>query len=274
MRSRSPSRGLARCSGLFDSYTTARDSGRLLAYATVHGAWPELIIVDNLINIARGGTDDLSSQTQAMDELHALAQTTGAHVLVLHHAMGQYDDGDKVIPLSGIANKLSKLPANILTLYRKDRYLHLCVVKNRQGKADPTGKPAGPPPLDLERMKFTDPETMSDPLVHVALREVEVDFIVNASTPRKATAPPPRSASPSTAASSPPSSTSSSGGVRELMRRRHQGARSSLASPSWLLARPHPLGLLHVGGGGPPTGFAFRRPGHPRACAVMARSRR
>lgn len=143
----------------FDSYTTADIRDDCLAGEVIFGSPYSLIVVDNLINIARGGQDDLSSQTQAMDELHALAQTTGAHVLVLHHAMGQYDDGDKVIPLSGIANKLSKIPANILSLYRRDQYLYLAILKNRQGRADPTGSLQTRLRADLERMQLTDPES-------------------------------------------------------------------------------------------------------------------
>lgn len=142
----------------FDSYTTAEIKDDVLAYATVHGEYPQLIVVDNLLNVARGGDDDLSSQTKAMDELHALAQFTGAHVLVLHHATGQYDDGDRAIPLSGLANKLSKLPAQVLTLHRKDPHVHVSVVKNRQGKADPSAAMQVRLRFDPERMTFTDQE--------------------------------------------------------------------------------------------------------------------
>lgn len=140
----------------FDSYTTAEIKDDLLAYATVHGAWPELVVIDNLMNVARGGEDDLTSQTRAVDEFHAMAQLTGAHVLVLHHATGAYDDGDKPIPLSGLANKLSKLPAQVLTLYRHDPYVIACVVKHRQGQADPSGKKQVRLRFDPERMRFTD----------------------------------------------------------------------------------------------------------------------
>lgn len=142
----------------FDSYTTKEIRDDVLAYEVVHGASPELIVVDNLLNIARGGEDDLSSQTRAMDELHALGQMTGAHVLVLHHATGTYDDGDRPIPLSGLANKLSKLPAQVLTLHRKDPYVFACVVKHRQGKADPSGSMQVRLRFDGERMRFTDQE--------------------------------------------------------------------------------------------------------------------
>ena len=140
----------------FDSYTTADVLDDVKAYAVVHGDWPRLIIIDNLLNLARGGDDDLSSQTKAMDELHALAAMTGACVLVLHHATGQFDDGDKPIPLSGLANKLSKLPAQILTLYKRDSDVFLCVTKNRQGRADPSGKLQVRTHFDGERMIFRD----------------------------------------------------------------------------------------------------------------------
>lgn len=140
----------------FDAYSTADIRDDVEAYSVVHGAYPELVVVDNLLNIARGGDDDLSSQTKAMDELHALAQTTSACVLVLHHATGAYDDGDRPIPLSGLANKLSKLPAQVLTLYRRDDDTFVCPVKNRQGQADPSGKTQVRLHFDPERMRFTD----------------------------------------------------------------------------------------------------------------------
>lgn len=142
----------------FDSYSTPEIKDDVLAYGVVHGAPPELIVVDNLLNVARAGEDELSSQLRALDDLHALAQLTGAHVLVLHHATGSYDDGDKAIPLSGLANKLSKLPAQVLTLHRKDPFVHACVVKNRQGKADPAGGLQVRLRFDPERMRFFDQE--------------------------------------------------------------------------------------------------------------------
>jgi replicative DNA helicase len=140
----------------FDSYSMAEIRDDVLAYGVVNGSYPELIVVDNVMNIARGGDDDLSSQTKAMDEMHAMAQATGAHVLALHHATGAFDDGDKAIPLSGLANKLSKLPAQVLTLFRKDPYIHVCVVKNRQGQANPGGGLQVRLRFDPERMTFTE----------------------------------------------------------------------------------------------------------------------
>jgi hypothetical protein len=140
----------------FDSYTTEEIHSDVMAYGVIHGSYPELIVVDNLLNIARGDDSDYTAMGRALDELHALAQTTGAHVMVLHHATGQYDDGNRPIPLSGLVNKVSKLPAQILTLYRDDPHMGLCIVKNRTGRQDPSGRLQAKIRFDGERMGFLD----------------------------------------------------------------------------------------------------------------------
>lgn len=124
----------------FDTWTIADLHQDLAAYGVIHGQLPQLIVVDNVRNLARDGDSRLDSQEKVLDELHALAGTTGAHVLVLHHATGQYHDGSTPIPLTGVENKLTQLPSHVLSLYRNDPYVHMCVLKNRTGKADPSGK--------------------------------------------------------------------------------------------------------------------------------------
>lgn len=140
----------------FDSYSTAEIKDDVLAYGVVHGSFPELIVIDTLLNIAGAGDDSNARMGQAMEEFHALAQLTGAHVLVLHHVTGQYDDGDKAVPLGGLVNKLSKLPAQILTLYARDGDVFACPVKNRTGKADPSAGMQVRLRFDKERMRFSD----------------------------------------------------------------------------------------------------------------------
>lgn len=124
----------------FDTYSIQELNDDLLAYAVVHGAFPEMVVVDNVRNFARDGDSELAAQQKVMDQLHAIALSTGAHVLALHHATGQYHDGDKPIPLSGVENKLTQLPAQVLTLYRVDPHVFACPVKNRSGKADPSAR--------------------------------------------------------------------------------------------------------------------------------------
>jgi hypothetical protein len=141
----------------FDSYTTEEIHADVMAYGVIHGSFPELMVVDNLRNVARGDSGDYEAQGHALDELDALAQSTGSHVLVLHHANGQYDDGTKPIPLSGLENKVSKYPTQILTMHRdgEDRRV-LCIVKNRTGRQDPSGRLQVALRYDGERMCFMD----------------------------------------------------------------------------------------------------------------------
>ena len=141
----------------FDSYSTEDIHSDVMAYGVIHGSYPELMVVDNLRNIARGDDGDYAAQGRALDELDTLAQRTGAHIMVLHHTTGQYDDGTRPIPLSGLENKVSKYPAQILTMFREDDNSRtLCIVKNRTGRADPAGSLRVKLRFDGERMAFAD----------------------------------------------------------------------------------------------------------------------
>jgi replicative DNA helicase len=140
----------------FDSYSAAEIKDDVLAYAVVHGSFPELIVVDTLMNIAGSGEDSLGRQQKAMEQFHALAQLTRAHVLVLHHVTGRYNDGNVPVPLSGITNQLSQLPSSILTLHAKDNDVFACPVKSRTGRADPSAQMQVRLRFDKERMRFLD----------------------------------------------------------------------------------------------------------------------
>lgn len=110
------------------------------AYAEAYGAYPHLIIVDNLANIAFDG-DEFASLRRIIADLHQLSRLTQSAVVALHHVTGSYDDGMVPVPLSGLQGKISKMPELILTLSRGTREDQLFVspVKNRHGKADPSG---------------------------------------------------------------------------------------------------------------------------------------
>lgn len=107
------------------------------AYAYANGDWPQLIIVDNLINIiAEPGWQGID---EVMFWLQGVANTTNAHVLVLHHVTGGYVDGMTPIPKSGLLDKVDKRPRLVVTLYHSGNdLLGMCVVKNSSGpnKAD------------------------------------------------------------------------------------------------------------------------------------------
>lgn len=117
----------------------------IMAYDELYGDYPELIVVDNALDVVLQGAED---GTQALDDLmawlHDLARTTGACVIVLHHVTGPFNDADKPIPLSGVKGQVGRVPELILTLHKHTSESStdtLCVstVKNRGNKADPSG---------------------------------------------------------------------------------------------------------------------------------------
>lgn len=134
----------------------------VLCYADLWGKWPELIVVDNLLNVsADGDSEGYQADEQILSYLHEMARTTQACVVVLHHVTGAYDSGTEPVPLGGLRNKVSKLPSLVLTLYRDEdpmegEALGVSVVKNRFGKASPGGSHVLKLDCDLEVMRIAD----------------------------------------------------------------------------------------------------------------------
>lgn len=134
--------------------------GNLKAFEMVYGEFPALVVIDNVSNVDNeSGEGGMVSLETSFDFLHQLARDTGAAVVLLHHVTGDYDDGTKPVPLSGLRGKVSKVPELILTLHRIDgdsesghRRLGVSPVKNRTGKSDPSGYWFVTLEVDLERM--------------------------------------------------------------------------------------------------------------------------
>lgn len=132
----------------------------LEAFAATYGEWPKLIVVDNLKDLAHPEGEGTLADT--CKYLKVVARVTGAAVIALHHVTGEYDDGNKPVPLSGLMEKVSKIPEVILTLDRNpqavtfDGRQHMFVrpVKVRGGRADPSGAWGLPISATMERMKL------------------------------------------------------------------------------------------------------------------------
>lgn len=107
------------------------------AYMEVFGQPPELIVVDNLIDVsvAKGADKDWANTRAVVDGLKRLARQSEAHVLMLAHATGAYEDGIKPIPLGGLEWKPGKNVELVLTMYWAEDELRVCPVKNRMGQA-------------------------------------------------------------------------------------------------------------------------------------------
>jgi hypothetical protein len=123
--------------------------GSIASYEEVYGDYPELIVIDNVTNVrdaASGDDDPFAGLESLMDYLHDMARKTGACVIGLHHVTGAYNDADKPVPLSGIKGQIARVPELVLTLHRKPgdgiynpEMMCVSTVKNRSGKADPSG---------------------------------------------------------------------------------------------------------------------------------------
>jgi RecA-family ATPase len=118
------------------------------AYDEVYGDFPALVVIDNVTNVRTGGDNDVdpfAGLEALLDYLHGMARSTGACVIGLHHVTAGYNDADKAIPLSGVKGQISRVPELILTLHRVPGSfggdeLRVSTVKNRAGRADPTGQ--------------------------------------------------------------------------------------------------------------------------------------
>lgn len=130
------------------SPTQDRIEEALGAYFEVYEDFPSLIVVDNITNVETGGDSDdpFGGLESLMNYLHDMARWTQACVVGLHHVTGPYNDANKPIPLSGLKGQIGRVPEMVLTLHKQQDDLldmeRLCVstVKNRVGKADPSGE--------------------------------------------------------------------------------------------------------------------------------------
>jgi hypothetical protein len=143
------------------------------AYGFLHGDYPELVIVDNLLNVVseESGEGGYKTNENILLFLSELARTRGCCIVVLHHLTGEYDDGDKPAPMSALRDKVSKIPQMILTLFRSSQgpigeYLGVAVVKNRGGRANASGNFYVELELDFQTMSIKDIE-IPDPQLPV-----------------------------------------------------------------------------------------------------------
>ena len=130
---------------VFDSNPSLDDIElEIKAYVELYGLAPELIIIDNLMNVAAETDNEWAGLRAIMMELHDMARKTEACVLVLHHVSEQSEYGSPTEPSArrAIHGKVSQLPALILTMgYNPgSAELKIAAVKNRFGPHAADGK--------------------------------------------------------------------------------------------------------------------------------------
>jgi predicted ATP-dependent serine protease len=127
----------------FESAPTLADLDQEVeAFEELWGCSPTLIVVDNLMDISNDGGEEFANMRSTIKELKYLARDTNAAVLILHHTKESYT-GNPCQPRSALQGMVAQLPALICTVgTNAPGYLAVAAVKNRYGKADPTGDTA------------------------------------------------------------------------------------------------------------------------------------
>lgn len=126
------------------------------AFAEAFGAFPEIIVVDNLMNVMGEAESEYAAQKETTKVLHRLRRITGASVWLVHHMNETKADPSYPAPRVDLANKLAQIPEVILSISRGDtsNVMRVAVVKGRGMKQDPTGKTYTEFYADLETGTF------------------------------------------------------------------------------------------------------------------------
>ena len=115
------------------------------AYVELYNEYPELIVVDNLMDI-EGCEDDYKAQMAAMQWLHNLSRELNTAVWVMSHATDKGERGKnsphEPPPRSEIKNGMSEKPETVLTvaLNPHTEEMNVAIVKQRLGFQDASAR--------------------------------------------------------------------------------------------------------------------------------------
>lgn len=111
------------------------------AYQDIEGTFPQILVIDNLTNLAGEDDNEWSGLRKTIKELHWLARKTGTCVFVLHHT-SEADPRwlEFPAPKNAIKGKITEYPSTILTVVYSGGAVRLAVVKNRHGESDPLAR--------------------------------------------------------------------------------------------------------------------------------------
>ena len=130
---------------VFGEITFAGINRHLDAYVELYNEYPELIVIDNLMDID-GCQGDYTAQTDAMQWLHVLNRDIGSAVWVMAHASDKGERGrnspHEPPPRAEIKNGLSEKPETVLSvaLNPHTNEMNVAIVKQRLGASDPSGR--------------------------------------------------------------------------------------------------------------------------------------
>lgn len=115
--------------------------GEVDAWVETWDEYPQLIVLDNLLDIVpSAGDNEFSGYKSILLDTKTLARETGAAVLILHHVSEEGTDPRYPAPKKKLLGKVSQTPENILSVAKEGGEFRLSVVKHRNGPDDPTGE--------------------------------------------------------------------------------------------------------------------------------------
>jgi len=129
------------------------------AYVELHNAYPEMIVLDNLMDV-EGAASDYAVQMDVMQNVTDLSRATGAAILVMHHSSDKSWDArtDPWAPPSRdqIKNGMSEKPELTLSvaLNPRSHEFRIAILKQRMGFSDPTASSYASLKCDPSRTRF------------------------------------------------------------------------------------------------------------------------
>ena len=124
------------------------------AYIEVFADVPDLIVIDNLMNISPTSDNEWTAMRDAMSAFHGLARDTESAVLVLAHVSEADSKPQRPAPRRAVMGKVNQLPELICTVALDGDSYHISAVKNRHGKADPNADDPVTVAVDAASMRF------------------------------------------------------------------------------------------------------------------------
>lgn len=122
----------------FEKRPSAEDLEDVLAaFEERWGIPPSLIVIDNMMNLLAGSTNEWEGLRENSHVLDFFADELGAAVHMLHHTNIGGQKLDRPSPIDAVKGKIVELPSLVLSISKTLDELWLAAVKNREGKEDP-----------------------------------------------------------------------------------------------------------------------------------------
>lgn len=128
---------LARTGFVYRSISVEVIARHMRAFDAVHGNFPDVVFVDNLIDAVEDPTD-WGGMIRFIRDCDQMARETSAHICILHHASEAWskDNQGKPPPSWAIQGKVTQIPRLALTVAEMDSIVSIACVKNTNGPQD------------------------------------------------------------------------------------------------------------------------------------------